>query len=109
MLVNHNLLDYNMLPIDVPRGIRNLSECAFPRLGEITFGGLNSKYESSDFSVLPLVEYDDQAWTVEAQSLRWDDSSRSMHEDFVPSTLAFITADWFLALPGTSDQQSSPA
>ena len=98
-MVNQSLLDQNLFAIDVPRGPRNVFEIS--RTGEIIFGGISPKYESSNFSVLPLSDYTDQVWAVEAQSLTLENETHPIHQDFVNLTLAgFDTTAWFIGLPG---------
>ena len=99
-MVNQSLLDRNLFAIDLPHAPYDYR--APPRLGEISFGGINPKYGSSDFTSLPLSNYTDQAWTIEAQSLTWTNRTHPIHATFSTFTLAgFDSASWYIGLPGT--------
>ena len=99
MMVNQSLLDANLFALELPSGVMDLQDLS--RHGQITFGGVSSKYASANFTRLPLSNYSDQVWAVQAQSFTWENSTHPLHEDFVNLTLAgFDTTSWFIALPG---------
>ena len=99
MMVNQSVLDANIFTLELPHGPMYAQNPG--RRGEITFGGLNPKYSSADFSTLPFSNYSDQAWIVEAQYLTWENETHSIHEDFENVTLAgFDTTSWSIFLPG---------
>ena len=99
MMVNQSVLDHNLFALELPSGVMDIRDP--DRRGEITFGGISEKYASSDFANLPLSNYSDQVWAVEAQSLTWENETHPIHEAFVNLTLAgFDTTSWFIGLPG---------
>lgn len=99
MMVNQSLLDNNLFALELPQGIKHWQ--GISRTGEISFGGINDKYSLRNFSRLPLSNYSDQVWAVEAQFITWENETHSIHEHFSNLTLAgFDTASWFLGLPG---------
>ena len=99
MMVNQSLLDANLFALELPTGVMDWQD--LNRWGEISFGGISDKYASSNFSRLPLSDYSDQVWAVEAQSITWENETHRLHEDFVNLTLAgFDTTAWFIGLPG---------
>jgi saccharopepsin len=98
-MVNDSLLDSNLFALELPTGIQHWQD--INRWGEISFGGISEKYASSNFSRLPLNQFSDQVWAVEAPSLTWENATHPLHEDFVNVTLAgFDTTAWFIGLPG---------
>lgn len=99
MMVNQSLLDNNLFALELPQGVRNWQD--INRAGEISFGGINDKYRLRKCSRLPLSNYSDQVWAVEAQFVAWENETHSIREDFSNLTLAaFDTTSWFLGLPG---------
>ncbi|MCJ1312467.1 hypothetical protein MMC25_006141 [Agyrium rufum] len=99
-MVNQSILDRNLFAIDLPRD--HEVEGIPQRPGEISFGGINPKHKSSDFVTLPLSDYTDRAWTIEAQSVTWENSTHPLHFSFTNFTLAgYDNSAWYMALPGT--------
>jgi hypothetical protein len=97
-IVNQSLLDANMFALEVPSGLNDVRNAT--RHGEISFGGINDKYEASEFTRLPLSNYTDLVWVVEAQFLTWENETHPLHEDFSNYTLAgFDSTAWFIGLP----------
>lgn len=99
MMVNRSILDANLFALELPGGLLDMEHPN--RSGELSFGGINQKYASSKFLSLPLSNYSDQVWAVEAQSITWENKTHPLREDFTNLTLAgFDTTAWYLALPG---------
>lgn len=98
-MVDESILDANLFALDLPGG---LFDTEHPdRSGELNFGGISQKYTSSSFFHLPLSNYSDQVWAVEAKSITWENTTNPLHEDFTNLTLAgFDTTAWYFALPG---------
>lgn len=104
-IVNQSLLDANLFALELPSGTMDFQD-PVGRTGQISFGGISDKYTGSHFSHLPLTNYSDRVWAVEAQSLTWENETHPLHEDFSNLTLAgFDTTSWFLALPGNWSAQ----
>ena len=102
-MVNQSLLDANLFALELPTGVQQIRPDVpvLNRQGEISFGSISSKYDAANFDHLPISEYSDQVWPVEAQSLTWENESHPIHEEFVNLTLAgFDTTSWFIGLPG---------
>lgn len=103
-MVNRSLFDANLFALELPRGIQDWQDVN--RWGEIGFAGLSSKYSPANFSRLPVTDYSDQVWAVEAQSLTWVNETRPIHEDFVNLTLAgFDTTSWYIGSSGDWPQK----
>ena len=105
-MVNRSLLDTNLFALELPHGLQNWDPEDITRWGELSFGGISPKYSQSNFSHLPLSTFSDEAWTVEAQFLTWENATHPIHVDFENFTLAgFDTSSWFMALPGNLSRQ----
>ena len=99
-MVNQSLLDANLFAIDLPHTPFDLSSS--PRVGELSFGGTNPKYNSSTFTSLSLSDYTDRVWAIEAQSFTWTNRTHPIHTTFSNFTLAgFDTSSWYIGLPST--------
>ena len=99
MMVNQSVLDTNLFALELPYGVMDLR--GMNRYGQISFGGIIPKYASADFTSLPLSNYSDQVWAIEAQYFTWENETHPLHEDFSNLTLAgFDTTSWFISLPG---------
>ncbi|KAI6081710.1 aspartic peptidase domain-containing protein [Hypoxylon rubiginosum] len=95
VMVDQGVLDHNLFALDIPRGPNHLDD---PQMGELSFGGINPKYESSNFAALPIVQDNDRVWAVEAQSVTWTNKTHPIHYQF-DNTTAIFTTDWVVALP----------
>ncbi|KAI1378155.1 acid protease [Hypoxylon crocopeplum] len=101
VMVNQSVLDRNLFAIDVPRGGNYVDD---PQMGEMSFGGINPKYDSSRFVALPTIQHDDRMWAVEAQSVTWTNETHPIHHEF-DNIMAVVTTDWIIALPGSMARQ----
>lgn len=98
-MVTHSVLDTNLFALDLPSGVWDVQRPA--RTGEISFGAIHPRYESSVFTALPLSNYTDQAWAIEAQGMTWSHPTHPLYETFENRTLAgFDSTAWFLGVPG---------
>lgn len=95
------MLDDNVFAIEVPHAVRGSFEGpeVGPKTGEMTFGGVSSKYRDAEFAALPLVRDDDRVWAVETQSVRWENKTEPTDYRFNSSTVAVFSTQWFIRLP----------
>lgn len=99
MMNQLGLLERNCFALDMPHGPRDL--LGIGRTGSITFGAVDSRYSESDFTILPISNYTDQAWTVQAHSITWRNRTHPIHYEFENFTLAGFDTAWYIGLPGS--------
>ncbi|KAH8892586.1 acid protease [Thozetella sp. PMI_491] len=101
MMVSEGLLDSNVFAVDIPRGPRRGDEVA--SIGELSIGGINPAYESSEFAALEVIDYGDgwveDMWLVGAQSITWENETHPIHKECGNLGIAAMTSFWYMTVP----------
>ncbi|KAK8085966.1 hypothetical protein PG994_000940 [Apiospora phragmitis] len=79
-MVKGGLLKANIFALEPPTGLRDED-----RVGEISFGSTNPKYEHGNFRSIPLLAesgFGNKAWAVSLRSIAWESEANPRREEF---------------------------